>query len=146
MFKEQIDVLFYDVTTLYFESFEADELREFGYSKDCKFKETQIMLALVATTDGLPFGVRDTAQADHVDSLAEFGGRIYVSLANRSGSPQGTLIFHSASGDPGSWEDALADAGAGFGKPQNENFKDMQVFDGQLCGGTWNETGGAWGW
>ena len=54
LFKEKVDVLFFDVTTLYFESFKADELRDFGFSKDCKFKETQVVLALVATTDGLP--------------------------------------------------------------------------------------------
>ena len=47
LFKEEVDVLFFDVTTLYFESFEADELRNFGFSKDCKFKETQVVLALV---------------------------------------------------------------------------------------------------
>ena len=54
LFKEAVDVLFFDVTTLYFESFEADELRNFGFSKDCKFKETQVVLALVTTTKGLP--------------------------------------------------------------------------------------------
>lgn len=50
----KVDVLFFDVTTLYFESIEQDELRKFGFSKDCKFKETQVVLALIATTDGLP--------------------------------------------------------------------------------------------
>lgn len=54
LFREEVDVLFFDVTTLYFESFEADELRDFGFSKDCKFKETQVVLALVTTTSGLP--------------------------------------------------------------------------------------------
>lgn len=54
IFKEAVDVLFFDVTTLYFESFTADELRNFGFSKDCKFKETQVVLALVTTKDGLP--------------------------------------------------------------------------------------------
>ena len=107
---------------------------------------TQLDWEEVAALDGLPFGVSDPAQADHVDSLAAFAGQIYVSLANRSGSPQGTLVFRSPSGDRGTWEDALADAGAGFGKAQNENFKDMQVFDGQLCGGTWNERDGAEVW
>ena len=58
LFDNKVDVLFFDVTTLYFESFEADELRNFGFSKDCKFKETQIMLALVATTEGLPITYR----------------------------------------------------------------------------------------
>jgi len=54
LFKEEVDVLFFDVTTLYFESFTADDLRNFGFSKDCKFKETQVVLALIATTHGLP--------------------------------------------------------------------------------------------
>ena len=58
LFKEEVDVLFFDVTTLYFESFQADELRNFGFSKDCKFKETQVMLALVTTTKGLPITYR----------------------------------------------------------------------------------------
>jgi transposase len=54
LFKQQVDVLFFDVTTLYFESIETDELRAFGFSKDCKFKEVQVVLALVTTTKGLP--------------------------------------------------------------------------------------------
>ncbi|MBI4129600.1 IS1634 family transposase, partial [Candidatus Peregrinibacteria bacterium] len=54
LFQKGIDVLFFDVTTLYFESFTADELRGFGFSKDCKFKQTQVMLALITTTGGLP--------------------------------------------------------------------------------------------
>jgi len=54
LFPEGVDLLFFDVTTLYFESFEADDLRNFGFSKDNKFKETQVALALVTTTSGLP--------------------------------------------------------------------------------------------
>ncbi len=54
LFKERVDVLFFDVTTLYFESVESDELRDFGFSKDCAFKEVQVVLALVATPNGLP--------------------------------------------------------------------------------------------
>lgn len=54
LFKQKVDVLFFDVTTLYFESFEKDDLRNFGFSKDNKFKETQVVLALVTTTKGLP--------------------------------------------------------------------------------------------
>ena len=52
--REQVSILFFDVTTLYFESFTEDDLRSFGFSKDCKFKETQVVLALITTTDGLP--------------------------------------------------------------------------------------------
>jgi transposase len=50
----EVDVLFFDVTTLYFESFSPDDLRAFGFSKDCKFKETQIVLALVTNNRGVP--------------------------------------------------------------------------------------------
>lgn len=54
LFEEKVDVLFFDVTTLYFESVVRDELRDFGFSKDCKFKETQVVFALVSTTSGIP--------------------------------------------------------------------------------------------
>jgi transposase len=51
---QKINVMFYDVTTLYFESFKPDDLRHQGFSKDCKFKETQVVLALATTNEGLP--------------------------------------------------------------------------------------------
>jgi hypothetical protein len=50
----KVNVLFYDITTLYFESFSEDELRKFGFSKDCKFKEVQVVLVLITTISGLP--------------------------------------------------------------------------------------------
>lgn len=53
---EKIDVLFYDCTTLYFESFSEDDLKQNGYSKDLKFNQPQVILALMATTEGLPIG------------------------------------------------------------------------------------------
>ena len=49
-------MVFFDVTTLYFESFRPDELRRTGFSKDNKVKETQVVLALMTTRDGLPLG------------------------------------------------------------------------------------------
>jgi len=48
------DLLFYDVTTLYFESFEEDELRKNGFSKDNKAQQPQIVVALMVTEEGLP--------------------------------------------------------------------------------------------
>lgn len=47
-------VCLYDITTYAFESVEADSLREFGYSKDKKFNEVQVVMALAADKDGLP--------------------------------------------------------------------------------------------
>ena len=54
LFNQEVDVLFFDVTTLYFESFEEDHLRQFGFSKDLKFKETQVVLALITNQEGHP--------------------------------------------------------------------------------------------
>jgi len=53
---EKLRVLFYDATTLYFESFTEDELKQNGYSKDMKFNQPQILLALFVTEKGLPVG------------------------------------------------------------------------------------------
>ena len=49
-------LLFYDVTTLYFETFESDELRKTGFSKDNKSQQPQILVALMVTGDGFPIG------------------------------------------------------------------------------------------
>jgi transposase len=48
------DIVFYDVTTLYFETFEEDELRKNGFSKDNKSQQPQILVALVVTKEGFP--------------------------------------------------------------------------------------------
>ncbi len=48
------DILFYDVTTLYFETFEEDELRKNGFSKDNKSQQPQILIALMVSKEGFP--------------------------------------------------------------------------------------------
>ena len=50
----KIDVIFYDATTLYFESFTEDELKQNGYGKDGKFGQPQVLLALMVTSEGHP--------------------------------------------------------------------------------------------
>jgi transposase len=52
--KKTIDVLFYDLTTVYFETSTQDEMRNFGFSKDGKHQHVQIMLAAIVTHSGLP--------------------------------------------------------------------------------------------
>jgi len=49
LFSQQLDVVFYDVTTLYFESQKEQEgsLRQKGYSKDGKAHKTQVVLGLL---------------------------------------------------------------------------------------------------
>jgi transposase len=51
---QRIDVIFYDATTLYFESFSQDELKQNGFGKDGKFGQPQVLLALMVTDEGLP--------------------------------------------------------------------------------------------
>jgi transposase len=53
-FKEQFYYVLYDVTTLYFESFKADELKIQGFSKDNKSQQPQIVIGLLVTQSGLP--------------------------------------------------------------------------------------------
>jgi transposase len=50
----RIGLLFYDVTTLYFESDYGDELRETGFSKDGKHSQPQVVLGLLVSKDGYP--------------------------------------------------------------------------------------------
>jgi transposase len=56
LMPESVDIIFFDCTTLYFESVDTDGLREFGYSKDHRFNTTQVVLALATNCDGLPIG------------------------------------------------------------------------------------------
>ena len=53
---EKITVVFYDMTTLYFEASEEDDLRKCGFSKDGKHSCPQIFLGLLVTTGGNPIG------------------------------------------------------------------------------------------
>jgi len=50
----KIGLLFYDVTTLYFEADYGDELRETGFSKDGKHSQPQVVLGLLVSKDGYP--------------------------------------------------------------------------------------------
>lgn len=56
IFGGRIGLVFYDVTTLYFESAPdpSDELRQDGFSKDGKTAESQIVLGLLMSEDGYP--------------------------------------------------------------------------------------------
>ena len=49
-----IGVLFYDVTTLYFEADHEDDLRKTGFSKEGRHKNPQIILGLLVSAGGYP--------------------------------------------------------------------------------------------
>ena len=49
-----ISVVFYDVTTLYFQANNEDEIRKRGFSKEGKHQNPQIVLGLLVSIDGYP--------------------------------------------------------------------------------------------
>lgn len=51
-----VSVIFYDLTTLYFEAEDEDDLRQIGFSKDGQFQKPQILLGLLVGKHGLPIG------------------------------------------------------------------------------------------
>jgi transposase len=62
LLNNTIDVIYFDATTLYFESFSEDEgeeaIKKNGFSKDLKFNQPQVVLALLVTKQGLPIGYK----------------------------------------------------------------------------------------
>lgn len=54
--RDKIGVVFYDMTTIYFESSKEDDLRKTGFSKDGKHQHPQIFLGLLVGKEGYPIG------------------------------------------------------------------------------------------
>lgn len=56
LFNISTDIVFYDVTTFYYESKNENDLKKFGYSKDGKFGDVQVVMGLLIDKNGLPIG------------------------------------------------------------------------------------------
>lgn len=54
LFKGNLSIVFYDVTTIYFETSDENDLRKTGFSKDGKHQSPQIILGLLVIIDGYP--------------------------------------------------------------------------------------------
>jgi len=92
LFNMKVDVVFYDVTTFYFESVRADSLRDFGFNKDGKFKEVQVVLGLLIDCEGRPIGYElfpgHTFEGKTLEAVLEklekrFGLRRVILVADR---------------------------------------------------------------
>ena len=53
---QHVGVVFYDMTSLYFEASAEDEFRVSGFSKDGKHGHPQILIGLLVTAQGYPVG------------------------------------------------------------------------------------------
>lgn len=54
LFNGQIGIMFYDVTTVYFETDKPDDLRKTGFSKEGRHQNPQIILGLLVSSGGYP--------------------------------------------------------------------------------------------
>jgi Transposase DDE domain len=104
---KRANLVFFDVTTLYFESTESDELRQFGYSKDQQFQTTQVVVALATTEDGLPIGYKsfpgNTAEVKTLLlALEEWRSEFLIDnvcvVADRAMMSEGNLLELEAAG------------------------------------------------
>lgn len=69
----RIGIVFYDVTTLYFETAREDALRSPGFSKDGKTAESQIVLGLLVSRDGYPLSY-------NIFNGAQYEGRTMIPI------------------------------------------------------------------
>lgn len=54
LFGNVMNIVFYDVTTLYFEAKDEDDFKRMGFSKDGKHQQPQIVLGLLVSRNGYP--------------------------------------------------------------------------------------------
>lgn len=54
LFNYKLDIVFYDVTTFYFESQKSDKLKDFGFGKDGKINEVQVVMGLLIDKESMP--------------------------------------------------------------------------------------------
>ena len=98
--ERDTSVCLYDITTYAFESTNADDLRDFGYSKDKKFNEVQVVMALATDKDGLPldYGLykgnqgEGATMAPFVDELKKkFNIKSFTVVADRGLNSKGNI-------------------------------------------------------
>lgn len=133
--NKKVDVVFYDVTTIHFESVIADELRDFGFSKNCKFNEVQVVTGMIIDSDGLPVGYElfkgntfdgKTMVAALENIKKRFGINRVIIVADRGLNSKGNLNL-------------IKEAGYGYimASKVKGSAKDLQ--EKMLCGGDFTD-------
>jgi hypothetical protein len=95
LFNRGLDVVFYDLTTLRFESTNATdgELRRFGYSKEHRSDCTQVILGLLVDRDGVPVGYElfpgNTYEPHSLPKILEkMKTKYHIETSDRGGRPR----------------------------------------------------------
>ncbi|VDR42551.1 Transposase [Mycoplasmopsis caviae] len=58
LFDRNLKETFYDVTTVYFESIEKNDLLDYGFSKDAKINNVQVVLGMMIDAYGIPIAYK----------------------------------------------------------------------------------------
>jgi transposase len=58
LFNQKLDVVFYDVTTFYFDSDKEDDFRKIGYNKDGKIGKTVVVFGMLIDKENNPIGYK----------------------------------------------------------------------------------------
>ena len=110
IFDRELKLCFYDLTSTYFEaeaSLEADDIRQFGYSRDGRPDREQIVVGVVMTEDGLPIAHyvfpgntadRATLQEVMQDIRSRFGAEEITLVADKGMISSRNLAFLLDSG------------------------------------------------
>jgi len=100
--NRNLAVAFYDVTTYYFESVLADDLKKFGFSKDNKVNQVQVVMGLLIDDQGIPVGydlfpgnTNDfrTLEPVLLRMKEQYGIKKIILVADRGLNSKGNLLF-----------------------------------------------------
>jgi transposase len=141
--NKKIDVVFYDVTTVHFESTVADELRDFGYSKNGKFNEVQVVMGMIIDADGLPVGYElfkgntfdgKTMTAALENIKKRFGINRVIIVADRGLNAKGNLNLIKEAGYGYIMASKVKGSAKGLQEQilADEGFVDIAAKDGKL--------------
>lgn len=141
-------VVFYDLTTLYFETFGEDELRKCGFSKDNKTNQPQVLVALVVNQDGYPIKcqmfegntfeghtlipvLRKLKKDHHIDSLTVVADAAMLSFGNITQLEQAGLSYIVAARMAGLPKHLLEEVSQELNKVEGR-YSDRQTKYGRL--------------
>lgn len=100
--NRDLAVAFYDVTTYYFESVAADDMKKFGFSKDNKVNQVQVVMGLLIDAHGIPVSYElfpgNTNEFKTLEPVlkrlkAEYGISKLIIVADRGLNSKKNLLF-----------------------------------------------------
>ncbi|WP_374724533.1 IS1634 family transposase [Calidifontibacillus erzurumensis] len=101
-YNRNLAVAFYDVTTYYFESVKTDELKNFGFSKDNKVNQVQVVMGLLIDDHGIPVSYElfpgntndfKTLEPVLIKLKEQYGIQKLIIVADRGLNSKNNLLF-----------------------------------------------------